>query len=211
MSLRALFAPQGEGLEVKVQGQLAEWPQKPRLSSASDPFFHTSLQPQWRDQFATFVSLHYNLELISLHNEVTNLVWILEFNCILVETCAIIQLHFLLWRSVRTPTSSCVGPLLAETSLYFREILILLFFISLKELHLSRISHPAVKRTLPVLLFKTPLKVFGPHSLTPHPPPPTRSNFSLLHHPPNMSSSQVYYAVSRRPKLQLHGEQSGAH
>ncbi|XP_062418162.1 transcription factor 7-like 1-B [Pungitius pungitius] len=37
----------GEGLEVKVQGQLAEWPQKPGLPhGTSDPFFHTSLQLQ---------------------------------------------------------------------------------------------------------------------------------------------------------------------
>lgn len=66
MSLRALFAPQGEGLEVKVQGQLAEWPQKPRLPlSTSDPFFHTSPQPQWTDRFAALVLfLFYNLELI---------------------------------------------------------------------------------------------------------------------------------------------------
>ena len=65
MSLRALFAPQGEGLEVKVQGQLAEWPQKPRLPlSTSDLFFHTRLQSQWRDQFTTFFLSYYNLKLI---------------------------------------------------------------------------------------------------------------------------------------------------
>lgn len=66
MSLRALFAPQGERLEVKVQGQLAEWPQKPRLPlSTSDPFFHTSMQQQPPDRFAAFVGIliltHFNL------------------------------------------------------------------------------------------------------------------------------------------------------
>lgn len=58
MSLRALFAPQGEGLEVKVQGQLAEWPQKPRLPlCTSDPFVHTSMQQQRPHQFAAFVGV----------------------------------------------------------------------------------------------------------------------------------------------------------
>lgn len=50
-------------------------------------------------------------------------------------------------------------------------------------------------------------------------PPPTTSDISSYatpphhspHSHPNMSSSQVYYAGSRGPKLQLHGEQSGAH
>lgn len=68
MSLRALFAPQGEGLEVKVQGQLAEWPQKPRLPlSTSDPFVHTSMQQQRPDQFAAFggilILTHFNCAL----------------------------------------------------------------------------------------------------------------------------------------------------
>lgn len=65
MSLRALFAPQGEGLEFKVQGQLAEWPQKPGLPlSTSDPVVRTSPQPHSADRFATFVSSYYNLKLI---------------------------------------------------------------------------------------------------------------------------------------------------
>lgn len=50
--------PQGEGLEAKVQGQLAEWPQKPRLPlSTSDPVFHTSMRQQWADQFAAFIHI----------------------------------------------------------------------------------------------------------------------------------------------------------
>lgn len=52
--------PPGEGLEVRVQGQLAEWPQKPRLPlCTSDPIFHTSLQPPGTDQFAAFFRLIY--------------------------------------------------------------------------------------------------------------------------------------------------------
>lgn len=81
MSLRALFAPQGEGLEVKVQGQLAEWPQKLRLPHrTSDPCVLTGLPPQWRDQFATLVFSYFTPKLIftcvknytasQFHNEV---------------------------------------------------------------------------------------------------------------------------------------------
>lgn len=77
MSLRALFAPptpttpppQGEGLEVKVQGQLAEWPQKPRPPlSTSDPSFLTGAQATTgRSVCSVFV--HIDINRVRFHVE----------------------------------------------------------------------------------------------------------------------------------------------
>lgn len=99
-----------------------------------------------------------------------------------------------------------------------KKLLILSFSVNInnQELHLSKISHQPAgekkkKNNFSVSLFETPQKVCEP---TTSPTSATTHNlnfFSLPHHHPNMSPSQVYYAVSRRPKLQLHGEQSGAH